>query len=107
LDSAELYFPSDLGQQLVHTKPEVNNVVVAGAPSPLTLNNLADLNALGGTNVYLTSNEGIEALPAWFTGVKPGSTGIVSGAVTCAVVTVEKDDIAPGTVDVFYLYFYA
>lgn len=107
LDTAELYFPSDIGQQLVHTTPEVNSVVVAGAPSPLTLNNLASLNALGGTNVYLTSDEGIEALPSWFTGVKPDSTGKVSGAVTCAVVTVVKDSVAPGTVDAFYFYFYA
>jgi hypothetical protein len=65
------------------------------------------LNAFAsdGTGVYLTSNEGIEALPLWFRGVPPdATTGSTGPAVSCAIVTVAK---ANDTLDAFYFYFYA
>lgn len=42
--------------QLDNTHPTINFTNITGAPSPLTLNNLAQLNNKGGTNVYLTSD---------------------------------------------------
>ncbi|KAL8714163.1 MAG: hypothetical protein Q9220_001892 [cf. Caloplaca sp. 1 TL-2023] len=104
LQSQDPYLPSDIGGQLVHTKPEVNFNVVSGAPNPLTLDNLASLNALGGANVYLTSVDDITKNPSWLKGVKPDGNGKTNGARSCTVVVNDKGS---GTVDAFYFYFYA
>jgi len=84
----------------------VNWTEVVGAPSPLTLDNLDSLNALGDTSVFLTSKEGINANPQpdWFKGVTPNAAGKTEGAVSCAIVVYDHGD---GTVDAFYFYFYA
>ena len=106
LYSSEEYMPYDLGQQLVHTVPEANYEIISGVPNPLTLDNVDQLNALGGTSVYLTSKEGINANPepAWFAGVKPNAQGKTEGAASCTIIVTDHGD---GTVDVFYHYFYA
>ncbi|KAI1623705.1 hypothetical protein EDD37DRAFT_609915 [Exophiala viscosa] len=106
LDSTEIYFPSDIGAQTTHTKPEDSNGTVLTPPAPLTLSNLDNLNAFNdsGTGVYLTSDEGIEALPPWCRGVQPESNGTTPGIVPMAVVTVSKPN---DTLDAFYFYFYA
>jgi hypothetical protein len=62
------------------------------------------LNGLGGADLYLTSKEGIKALPDWFKGVAPNQTGKTEGAVSSTIVIRDHGD---GTVDAFYLYFYA
>ena len=104
LDSNEIYFPSDLGNQLVNTHPELNYTDITNGPSPLTLDNLNALNALGGKDVYLSGNDDWTAEPAWVLGVKPDSTGKTDGAVSCAVVV---HDHGNGVVDAYYFYFYA
>ncbi|KAL2219209.1 hypothetical protein M432DRAFT_338204 [Thermoascus aurantiacus ATCC 26904] len=106
LHSEDPYRPADIGQQLVHTTPMVNWTEVVGVPSPLTLDNLDSLNALGDTSVFLTSKEGINANPQpdWFKGVTPNAAGKTEGAVSCAIVVYDHGD---GTVDAFYFYFYA
>lgn len=104
LYSNDPYLPSDIGAQLAHTQPEVNYTVVSGAPNPLTLDNLNDLNNLGGTEVYLTSTDNIETNPAWLYGVAPDSQGKTDGAVSCAIIV---NDHGSGLVDVYYMYFYA
>lgn len=104
LDTAETYFPSDLASHVSHVLPEINRTVVAGAASPLTLDNLDSLNSAG--SVYLTSKEGINASPqpSWFTGVKPDASGKTNGAVSSAIIVADKGS---GLVDVFYFYFYS
>lgn len=104
LYSGETYFPSDIGTQLVHTKPEINFTVVDGYPTPLTLDNLDSLNALGGKKVYLTSVDDITTNPAWLNGVKPDSTGKTDGATSVAIIV---NDRGNGELDAFYTYFYA
>lgn len=104
LYSSDPYRPSDIMAQLTNTQPEVNYTVVSGAPSPLTLDNLKDLNDLGGTDVYLTSKDNIEDQPAWLYGVGPNSSGETEGAVSCAIIV---NDHGGGLVDAFYMYFYA
>jgi hypothetical protein len=65
-----------------------------------TLNSFAK----GGQDVYLTSNEGIQALPSWFQGTKPSSSGSTGSTIASVIVTVAKpNDI----VDAFYFSFYA
>lgn len=96
--------PSDLGAQLIHTTPEVKFTAITGVPSPLTLDNLDQLNNLGGNTVYLTSNDDVTKNPAWLNGVKPDSTGKSNGAVSTAVIV---NDHGAGNVDAFYMYFYA
>lgn len=73
-------------------------------PTPLTLDNLDALNALGGADIFLTSKEGIRANPSWFRGVRPNAAGKTEGAVTSAIVVTERDE---GVVDAFYFYFHA
>lgn len=88
----------------MHTHPTLNGSAVAGAPNPLTLDNLSKLNALGGKQIYLASNDDITTNPAWLNGVKPGAGGKTEGAVSCAIIT---HDRGSGVVDAFYMYFYA
>ncbi|CRG82846.1 Putative vacuolar protein sorting-associated protein TDA6 [Talaromyces islandicus] len=104
LDVNETYFPSDLTAQLDNSYPAVNYTRISNYSAPLTLDNLDQLNNLGNTSVYLTSNEGIEADPSWFGGVKPDSNGKTNDATSCAIVTFDHGN---GTVDAFYFYFYA
>lgn len=83
----------------------VNWTAVAGAPSPLTLDNVAVLNEHGNGSVFLTSKRGIDASPPskWLFGIEPDHQGRVDG-VSSAIVT---RDVGDGVVDVFYFYFYA
>ncbi|KIW78091.1 hypothetical protein Z517_07924 [Fonsecaea pedrosoi CBS 271.37] len=107
LDSSEIYFPSSIADQVTHTHPEDGSGNdIAGAPTPLTLDNLNSLNnfASSGTDVYLTSNEGIEALPSWFRGVEPDASGSTGPSVASLIVTVSKPN---NILDAFYFYFYA
>ena len=79
---------------------------IPGAPSPDTLCNLNQLNQLGNESVYLTSKEGIDAVPTpqWFLGVQPDEVGETAGAVSSVVILRDHHN---GTVDAFYFYFYA
>ncbi|KAJ5118922.1 hypothetical protein N7526_010559 [Penicillium atrosanguineum] len=106
LHSQDPYRPSDLQAQLDHTTPEVNWTAIKTVPSPLTLNNLDQLNNMGNTSVYLTSHGGIAATPepAWFRGITPDSDGRTGNGTGCAIVVV---DHGRGEVDAFYFYFYA
>lgn len=104
LYSGENYFPSDIGAQLQHTKPENNFKVVADAPSPLTLDNLQQLNDQGGKSVYLTSVDDITTNPSWLEGVKPDGSGKAGDTKSCAVIV---NDHGNGQVDAFYMYFFA
>src|SRR3954453_332222 len=98
--------PSDIASQLSHAVPELNGVADSTAPSPLTLDNLNSLNreGNGGVNVYLTSKEGIQALPSWLRGITPGRSHQTDDGTTCAITTVDKGN---GVLDAFYFYFYA
>ncbi|KAF3929725.1 hypothetical protein AA313_de0209180 [Arthrobotrys entomopaga] len=105
LHSNDLYRPSDIGSMLAHTQPEVNFKPIPGAPSPVTLDNLNQLNNLGGTSVYLTALKDVatDTNQPWLRGVTPDSTGLTTGAVSCAIIVNQKDST---TTDVFYFYFY-
>ncbi|MCJ1285918.1 hypothetical protein MMC26_005260 [Xylographa opegraphella] len=105
LYSTEQYMPGDIGAQLVNTRPEINFSVVADVPTPLTLDNLNDLNAFAPSSgeIYLTSIDDITTNPPWLNGVKPDSTGKTDGARSCAIVV---NDHGSGLVDAYYMYFY-
>lgn len=103
LDVNETYFPGDIYGQVRNTYPAVNYTRITGYTTPLTLDNLNQLNNFGNKSVYLTSNEGIEAFPAWFNGTQPNNDGVTEDATSCAIVTVDHGD---GTLDAFYFYFY-
>lgn len=104
LYSGDPYRPSDIGAQLTNTQPELNFTPITNGPSPLTLDNLNDLNDLGGDNVYLTSKTDVTTNPAYLYGVAPDASGKTNGAVSCAIVV---NDHGSGNVDAFYFYFYA
>lgn len=106
LYSTDPYRPSDLQSQLDHTTPQVNWTDIPNTPSPLTLNNLDQLNNLGNTSVYLTTHGGIaqEPQPSWWDGITPDSDGRIGNGTGCAIIIV---DHGKGNVDAFYFYFYA
>lgn len=104
LHSHDPYLPSDIGAQLVNTEPRVNFTVVDDAPSPLTLKNLADLNSLGGEDVYLTSKIKPDDKLEYLRGVLPNGDGKTEDAVSSAIIVNDYED---GTVDAFYFYFTA
>lgn len=96
--------PSDIATQITNSIPKVREVPVAQAPSPLTLDNLDQLNTMGGKDVWLTSKEGIAVEPKWFNGVSPDENRKTNGIIPCAIVTVDKGN---GRMDAFYFYFHA
>ncbi|OCT44075.1 putative vacuolar protein sorting-associated protein TDA6 [Cladophialophora carrionii] len=106
LHSQEVYFPSSIAGQLIHTHPVDDTGADITTSAPLTLDNLDTLNAFanGGQDVYLTSNEGIQALPAWFQGTKPSPSGSTGSTMASVIVTVAKPD---DVLDAFYFSFYA
>lgn len=106
LHEQEDYLPSDLAAHLSNTVPRFSNWSrVTETPSPLTLDNLADLNAYENGNIYLSTKYGIQHDQDWYHGVEPDpETGATIGARSTTIVLVDKGD---GVVDAFYLYFYA
>ena len=70
----------------------------------MTLDNLSQLNSLGGSVVYLTSKDNVQTNPTWLKGVTPDASGKTNGAVSSAIVV---NDHGSGNVDAFYFYFYA
>ncbi|KAK2775437.1 hypothetical protein FQN52_004007 [Onygenales sp. PD_12] len=105
LHSQDPYMPSSFATLVTHAVPTINHVPLNGTAAPLTLDNLDSLNALGGEAVFLTSKEGIRALPEWFRGTRPDGKGSTGSAVSSVVVVREHGD--GRTVDGFYFYFYA
>jgi hypothetical protein len=106
--SKERYMPSDISAQLAHTIPKVKSAPLptnASIPT-LTLENLHELNRFGngGVDIYLTSKDDVTENPAWLDGIKPGPDGKIPNAKTCTVIVADKGN---GTVDAFYIYFYA
>ncbi|KIX05879.1 uncharacterized protein Z518_03852 [Rhinocladiella mackenziei CBS 650.93] len=91
----------------MHTHPKDGSGHVVNPSASLTLSNLDSLNefANSGADVYLTSNEGIQALPSWFQGTRPQSSdGTTPSTVASVIITVSKPN---NTLDAFYFYFYA
>jgi hypothetical protein len=105
IHSEDPYKPSGIAEHLEHVVAEVNYQPVPGAPSPLTLDNLNQLNALGNKSVYLSSQEGIDASPqpSWFNGANIDANGQSEDISSIIVV----HDSGGGQVDAFYFYFYA
>lgn len=104
LHSQDPYRPSDIGAQLTNTEPQLDFKAIDNAPSPLTLDNLADLNSLGGDDVYLTSKVKPDENPEYLRGVLPDEDGKTADAVSSAIIVTDHGD---DTVDAFYFYFYA
>ncbi|KAL5049910.1 hypothetical protein BDW71DRAFT_194907 [Aspergillus fruticulosus] len=105
LHSEDRYRPSGIAEHLDHVVPEVNYEPIEGVPSPLILDNLDQLNALGNESVYLTSQEGINAnpQPGWLYGAEIDENGQASDVSSIIIV----NDRGDGEVDAFYFYFYS
>ncbi|KAK2805599.1 hypothetical protein FQN50_006114 [Emmonsiellopsis sp. PD_5] len=99
--------PASFATLVTNAVPTINHVPLNGTVKPLTLHNLDSLNAMRGEDkeVFLTSKEGIRALPKWFEGTRPDGKGRTGEAVSAVVVVREHGD--GRTVDGFYFYFYA
>jgi hypothetical protein len=106
LYSKEQYLPSDIGAQVANTTPKQNHHNLTSIPSPLTLDNLDQLNRFGanGTDIYLQSTEDVAKDPKWLQGVLPDADGKAQGVTSNVVITVDKGN---GVVDAFYFYFFA
>jgi hypothetical protein len=107
LSSKEKYNPSDISAQIANTRPQIRRADVTVAFGPLSVDNLDQLNKLGskeGKDVYLTSTVDVTTNPAWLNGVTPDAEGRTKDATTSCVILTDKGN---GTVDVFYMYFFA
>ncbi|RFU26467.1 hypothetical protein B7463_g9875, partial [Scytalidium lignicola] len=111
LDQNEVFFPSDIGAQVVNTFPDVNFTTLRNASSNLSLDNLAELNSLGpctstsSCEIFLTSKTDVTRNPSYLFGVLPDPhTFKTAGAISSAVIV---HDHGNGVVDAFYMYFYA
>lgn len=103
IHSQDPYNPGDIGGFLDHVIPQIDHATIENYPCPLTLDNLNALNGLGGDKIFLTSKEGIRALPSWFEGTKPNAQGKTEGAVSSVIVTTDRGE---GAVDAYYFYWY-
>ncbi|QIW99783.1 hypothetical protein AMS68_005301 [Peltaster fructicola] len=70
LFSGETYWPSDIAEHLVHTRPILNHSAIDyGSSDTHDLNNLGQWNSLdedeSGSHVFLHSYDNIEVLPDW------------------------------------------
>ncbi|KAJ8610881.1 hypothetical protein MRB53_038269 [Persea americana] len=97
---------ADTAVSALHTTPKLNFTPITNGPQPLTLDNLDQLNALGGSNVYLSSVDDFSVMPspAWLDGVVPDAKGKTEGVRSCAIIINQHG--GSGIVDVFYMYFY-
>lgn len=111
LFSGENYKPSDIAAQVANTRPYINlTAVSSGAPDPLALDNLDQLNSIpnskDGKDIYLTStlDPTTDPRPQYLYGVTPNAQGQTENATSAAIITVDKGS---GILDAFYMYFYA
>ncbi|KAI9684291.1 MAG: hypothetical protein M1822_005764 [Bathelium mastoideum] len=110
IDVNDPYLPSDIGAQIVNTKPDVNYTQLSNVPSNLDLQNLVSINGPSNCSSfdncfsYLTSRETPTTDQPWLHGILPDSLGKTEGATSAAVVV---NDHGNGLVDAFYFYFYA
>lgn len=100
----DIYYPSDMAKHIDNTIPAINFTDIAGYPKPLTLDNLDELNELGGEDIFLSSIEDLVNLPKFLGGQEPDPvTYKTNDAKSCAIIVVDKgNDI----IDAFYMYFY-
>lgn len=75
---------------------------VDDAPSPLSLDNLGQLNK-DGADVFLATNDDFTTGPEWIKGVVPDSNGQAGDTFSNAIVVHDRGN---GAVDAFYFYFY-
>lgn len=100
----DAYFPSDMAKHLENTHPTINFTALTGGPDPLTLDNLNELNKLGGEDIFLSSIEDVTTLPKFLHGQEPNPvTYRTDNAKSCVVIVVDKGD---GIIDAFYMYWY-
>lgn len=115
LDVHEVYFPSDLQAQLQNTYPASQDfaAITTGPSSNLNLDNLAQLDSIPGNcsfsnfdncDVYLTSKTSPTSNPSYLYGTPPSRNLSTAGATSSAIIVRDHGD---GTVDAFYMYFYA
>ncbi|KAF2478245.1 uncharacterized protein BDR25DRAFT_299902 [Lindgomyces ingoldianus] len=103
------YGPSAISAQIANTRPQISFKDVQIPSPPLTLSNLDQLNSVGtkgGSDVYLTSTVDITTNPQWLNGAKTDASGMTvgTGEKSSVVIVVDKGN---GTVDAFYMYFFA
>lgn len=104
LDSGDEFYPSDMAAHVSNAHPTMNFTPVKDAPEGLTLDNLNDLNDLGGDSIYLTSTTLLTNLPNYLHGQKPDKKTLqTENAVSCVIALANKED---GILDAFYIYFY-
>lgn len=106
LKTDDAFRPSSIAAQLKHTHPTVNATSITNGPHPRTLYNLSRLNRFGHEDIFLSSNGDFTKLPPWTRGILPDAQGKTHGAPTAAIIVHRKHN-AIGTVDAFYMYFYA
>ncbi|KAL4901936.1 hypothetical protein BDW74DRAFT_159240 [Aspergillus multicolor] len=71
LFSREQYWPCDIAEHLYHTTPMLNYTPIQSQSDHPTLRDLDQLNQWeAGRNVFLTSNDNVEARPPWMEGEK-------------------------------------
>ncbi|KAI9850880.1 MAG: Vacuolar protein sorting-associated protein 62 [Thelocarpon superellum] len=81
LSDDEDYWPGDISEHFEHVTSYLNYTPITPDSLPLTMANLNQLNHWsGGKSVYLQSNDDVEKLPDWLTGVDniPSREGIAS-----------------------------
>jgi len=116
LFSGEEFWPCDIAEHLTHITPKLNYTPIYKMRRDRTLDNLQELNRVGGRSVYLTSDDNVEERPDWLGGSSNIPEGVDSvmtngtersvgrSSAPAVLVVVPKED---GVVDAFWFYFYS
>lgn len=115
LHSQEIFYPADIKSFLTNVAPEVNFTVIPQFSSVMGSSSATYLQAdklqqgPDQSKVYLTAQSDIFKDPKdpWLYGVGPPDSSGKSKAAAIIIAMDKSQQVGPGWVDVFYLFFYA
>lgn len=116
LHSDEVFWPSVLNQHFDNVQPEINftridSYAATGQSTQafLSSSNLQKINPTQEELIYLSSKESIFDLDsaAWLRGAGPPDEAGRSDACAIIIAVDKTQQVGPGWVDVFYLFFYS
>ncbi|EFP80510.2 uncharacterized protein PGTG_06466 [Puccinia graminis f. sp. tritici CRL 75-36-700-3] len=116
LHSDEVFWPSDLNQHFDNVQPQINfttleSYLVSAQTTQdfLGSNNLQSIEPTQQEITYLSSKQPIFDLDkaSWLRGVGPPDQSGRSAAASIIIAVDKTQQVGPGWVDVFYLFFYS
>ncbi|KNF04281.1 hypothetical protein PSTG_02624 [Puccinia striiformis f. sp. tritici PST-78] len=113
LHSDEVFWPSDVNTHFDNVQPQINFSSIQSAPQTtqdfLRSSNIQKIDSSQQELIYLSAKEPIFDLDSapWLRGVGPPDKSGKSAAAAIIIAVDKTQQVGPGWVDVFYLFFYS